>query len=657
MKFKHIELSLFTSLSVADELTQITVSVLPLCSCAGFIVFSFSIFSCLSTNWIVSKPWLGLASGISASLCVVASFGFVMMCGVPYVDVVLSVPFLMLGIGIDDSFVLIACWRRTNSKNSVEQRMGETFSEAAVSITLTSVTNFLSFCVGIVTPFKITQIYSIYALTSILFCYIYEITFFGACLALSGYREKKKLHPLTFQPTVSKIEADSKNRLYTLFCYGDDSDKRSEIVWPMIFFRDYFSKLLTNKHSKSIVLFVFFTYLGCSIYGCYSIKEGMDYRNIFQYESYGWKYMDWHYRYFTDYPHRIQIIINKTLDYSNPVIQEKVENLLQKFENTSFSAGREFTESWLRIYKTVVKSPQGWLSFRGYNISNKQDFIEGLKIFFRFNIFEKLSTDVIFNENHTDIVATRFIVHSKNIRNSIQEKNMLIELYKIADESEFPVIIYSLLFPIIEQLLYVRDISIQTVASAAAIMVITFFAFIPNIKCALFVSFSVVSIEVGVIGLMSYWNVNLDALALMSLIMCVGFSVDFVSHISYAYLSCDYATSKEKIRYSLFSVGMPVVQGATSTILGIFFLILAKSYSFIIFFKIVFIVMILASIHALVVLPTLLSFTDNLYYFKAKNRPTATDLNTLEETEELNSLRKTESDIESKDTIQNNEDT
>lgn len=637
MKFKYIELSLFTSLSVSDELTEVTINVLPLGGVAGFMVFSFSIFTCLSTNWVISKPWMGLAAGISAILCVLSSFGFVLMCGIPYIDIVLSIPFLMLGIGIDDSFVLIAAWRRTNPKDSVEDRMGKTFSEAAVSITLTSLTNFFSFCVGLATPFRMIQIYSIYAMTAIVFCYCYEITFFGACLALSGYREKKKLHPLSFQPVISKMEAVGKHRLYKLFCYGDDIDYKKESVWLMIFFRDYFSILLIKKYSRSIILLLLCMYLGIAAYGCYSIKEGMDYRHVFQYDSYGWKYMDWHYKYFTQYPHRIQIVINKTLDYSNPVIQQKVENLLQTFENSSFCSGQELTESWLRLYKNAVNSPQGWLSFRGYNMSNKKDFIDGLKIFFKIKLFEMLSSDVIFNENETDIVASRFIINSKDVHNSAHEKIMLNQLYEIAEKSEFPVIVYSLLFPIIEQLLYIRSICIQTIASASVIMVITFFAFVPNIKCAFFVALSIIFIEVGVIGLMSYWNVNLDALALMSLIMCVGFSVDFISHVSYAYVACKDTKSIDKIRYSLFAAGMPIVQGATSTILGIFILIFARSYSYIIFFKVIFIVMILASLNALFILPILLSFVDKFNAFSDNSK----DQNTVE-TEKLNTTKKNE---------------
>ena len=37
---------------------------------------------------------------------------------------------------------------------------------------------------------------------------------------------------------------------------------------------------------------------------------------------------------------------------------------------------------------------------------------------------------------------------------------------------------------------------------------------------------------------MTWWNVNLDGVALINLIMCIGFSVDFSAHICYHYITC-----------------------------------------------------------------------------------------------------------------------
>ena len=54
----------------------------------------------------------------------------------------------LLGIGIDDMFILISAWRYTSTKLSVEERIGQTLKSAAVSITITSVTDALAFVIG-----------------------------------------------------------------------------------------------------------------------------------------------------------------------------------------------------------------------------------------------------------------------------------------------------------------------------------------------------------------------------------------------------------------------------------------------------------------------------------------------------------------------------
>ena len=59
-----------------------------------------------------------------------------------------------------------------------------------------------------------------------------------------------------------------------------------------------------------------------------------------------------------------------------------------------------------------------------------------------------------------------------------------------------------------------------------------------SVVCSLWVSFSIVSIEMGVVGFMTLWGINLDGVALINLIMCIGFSVDFSAHICYHYITC-----------------------------------------------------------------------------------------------------------------------
>lgn len=100
------------------------------------------------------------------------------------------------GIGIDDTFVMLAAWRRTSVKLDVPERMGQMMSEAAVSITITSLTNIISFSLGLNSPFQSVRIFCTYSALAVLFTFVWHITFFAGCMAVSGYREYKNLHSI-----------------------------------------------------------------------------------------------------------------------------------------------------------------------------------------------------------------------------------------------------------------------------------------------------------------------------------------------------------------------------------------------------------------------------------------------------------------------------
>ena len=99
--------------------------------------------------------------------------------------------------------------------------MGAAFSEAAVSITVTSVTDFLSFFAGVITPFPCVRIFCLYCGTAVAFIYVWHITFFGACLALAGYAEQRNLHGLVPCLTATpKSLATNRNWAFRAFMTG-----------------------------------------------------------------------------------------------------------------------------------------------------------------------------------------------------------------------------------------------------------------------------------------------------------------------------------------------------------------------------------------------------------------------------------------------------
>ncbi|XP_056618600.1 patched domain-containing protein 3-like isoform X2 [Triplophysa dalaica] len=144
-ELKTVRVSYFTSISRQNEFESNSDSVIPLFSITYFLAITISILSCLRLDCVRTKVWVAVAGVISAGLAVLASFGLLLFCGMPFAMTVASAPFLILGIGVDDMFIMISCWQKTKVKEDVEDRLAETYKEAAVSITITTLTDVMSF--------------------------------------------------------------------------------------------------------------------------------------------------------------------------------------------------------------------------------------------------------------------------------------------------------------------------------------------------------------------------------------------------------------------------------------------------------------------------------------------------------------------------------
>lgn len=217
------------------------------------------------------------------------------------------------------------------------------------------------------------------------------------------------------------------------------------------------------------------------------------------------------------------------------------------------------------------------------------------------------SLDVKFNEEGTRIIASRFLIQALNITDTNHEKVMVADLRKLVHDSPLNASIFHPYFVFFDQFELVRPIAVQSMIIGAICMMTISYIFIPNFLCSLWVAFSIVSIEVGVAGYMALWDVNLDSISMINLIMCIGFSVDFTAHICYAYMTNKSNNSDVRVRDALYSLGMPIFQGAISTILGCVALLLAGSYIFLVFFKMIFLVITFGALHGLFLLPVLLS--------------------------------------------------
>jgi predicted RND superfamily exporter protein len=136
--------------------------------------------------------------------------------------------------------------------------------------------------------------------------------------------------------------------------------------------------------------------------------------------------------------------------------------------------------------------------------------------------------------------------------------------------------------------------------------------------CSIVIVLSILSVSFGVLGLLHFLNAKLDPTSMITLAMSVGFSVDFASHVTYAFISVDSSDPMIKLRGALRSVGWPITQTSSAVLFGIITLGTVRNQLVQTVFKAVLLVIVFGSIHALVYIPLLLLKVQQIWLFLNK---------------------------------------
>ncbi|XP_010829407.1 PREDICTED: patched domain-containing protein 3-like [Bison bison bison] len=597
LALKKIQVVYFSSLSRQLEFEATSMTVVPLFHLAYLLIILFAIVSCYRCDCVQNKMWVAVFGVISTALAVVSGFGLMLYVGVPFVLIVANSPFLILGLGVECTvlgFIMISAWQKTSLTGSISKRMSDVYSKVAVSITVTTVTNVLAFYTGIMTSFRSVQYFCIYTGTALLFCYFYSITCFGACMALDGKREGVCLRWLK-KPETPNQECSSLKKSCCLPGSSLQDEYEADIHPVNLFFRDSFGPFLTSTKAKICVVFPYVSYIITSLYGCFRVEEGLDLRNLASDDSYiTFNVEEEH---FYTYGPRVMVIITEVHDYWDKDARQKLEKCLADFENNEY-VDENLTEFWLREYVKYMENLRQHINDKTAFLSNIPTFLMEFPLF---------AYDINITSSQ-EIICSRAFVQTMGISSSTSRKLMLLQFRDTAEKCEVPLMLYNSAFIYFDQFSAIVENTVRNVIVASAAMFIVSLLLIPHPLCSLWVTFAIASVIVGVTGFMAFWNVNLDSISMINLVICIGFSFDFSAHISYAFVSSSEPSVNRKAIEALYLLGYPVLQSAISTIIGVCVLSAAKAYIFRTFFKIMFLVMVFGAAHGLIFIPVFLTF-------------------------------------------------
>lgn len=221
MNLPGIKLYVRADRSLGDELAQscqLKGEDLYLLVCAAVFVFIFTVSMNSSLDRYRTK-WLPATVGvISTLLAYGGGVGLCYLFGLKHVPPSESTPFILLGIGVDDIFVIANAYSLTYIHSSDSRtRIGLSFRDAGISITITTITNILAFAVGASSVYYSIRVFCIVTASGLLTGYLLCLTLFAAVLSLDAKNEQKyRSIPLWDECDISvsfPVRSDSKDGL------------------------------------------------------------------------------------------------------------------------------------------------------------------------------------------------------------------------------------------------------------------------------------------------------------------------------------------------------------------------------------------------------------------------------------------------------------
>jgi hypothetical protein len=581
-----------------------------------------------------SRALLAFGCTLSIVASGVAGYGLSMYLGFDYTPVHSVLPFVIIGIGVDDSFVIMNAFDRTDSKLPVPERIAEALSHAGVSIMVTSLTDFVAFAISVSSALPALSSFCMYSAFCVLILFFFQVTMFTPLAAMDANRVNANRIDCCFClplgcpccPVVPKDDADAavkdgKKDPNQMLCCAPPKHKGGNIGMLL---ENRVAPQLVKKPVAAVVIGVFAVLCAICTWQATQLSVEDTQRKFIPDDSYLLSTMDKMDKYYGSAGTRFDIMTIAGDYFKAQKALVEVGPSLGKLDFVVPVTADSFT-SWAVDFRqacvagsimgtAVATDADGFVTTQAQYYSMLSLWLSGPG--------GRYAKDVIWVDESNPqkgIAATRLAAELKSVNKQVGDRVLPDAQFAIkaldgireacdgwTDLPGGKAIPYSYQFLSWETFKIIAEqMFVSTGQCLAAVLVITLATLAHPVAAGLvFVCVSMTIVDI--LGCMQLWGLAIDSVSVIQLVIAVGLSVDYAAHVAHNFMT-QVGSRSERVITTMGDVGSAVLCGGISTFLGVILLALSKSYVFRVLFQTFFLTVVLGVAHGMILLPCLLS--------------------------------------------------
>jgi patched domain-containing protein len=634
-----------SSISYDQELMRSLSSDYILLAIGIFLILFFTIVTIGKPHPVRSRLFLGVMGICTVIMSITTGFGICAALGFPGTILIFILPFILIGIGIDDMFVLVDSYGQTDASLPVPKRIQKTLQHAGRAISFTSISDALAFLVTIFSPLPALSNFAIYAFVTIIINYIYMITFFTAFLTVDSWRQYYGLMDIFCCVPFGRIESIIQKKIKSLLGKIPEEDNEEEVEeidelppiqtlsdedrlasyredekgydipihswWLRLkisfrqngakatFFDMIYARFLMITAVRAILFsaFILFFMYGC--WGFINIKEKFVPIDSLKKDSYLRAYDNAQEQFFGGPKMPFNLVLRKVDKVS---LRTNIAALHSSMSRDSVVDTATVPQTWTAAFESYLNA-----SSISYPSSNAE--YDGLVKDYIASAFGEGYAPFV-SWDQSDVQASRYayFMRASTRKDSLTQGAAVASVEQVlGDYPELDGFVTGWSFAIDATVAQLKPMLTYSFLSAAVVVGLVTLSIILHPGATLMIMVVILMIDVELFGVMYFFGIHFDYSSLLTLVIAVGLSVDYCAHVTEHFISANHGSRIERVHQALGAIGGSVTSGALSTAFGLLPLFFADSKTFFNFFILLESMVLVGLCNGMIFIPIILS--------------------------------------------------